>query len=126
MLEPDQALHLALSDRHDGWRIGFAHSVYAATGNPTASGIGRCRPPFSNMDTAERQSLAESFELAAGKLEIGVGQLLVDEFLRTAIASQPTSGQWANEFNKIVQTAPSPDPIVYAKNLRNIANALKQ
>ena len=78
------------------------------------------------MDSAERVSLAESLTLAARKLDSGVDRRLVDDFLRATIASQPTSGQWANEFNTILRIAPSPDPIVYAKNLRNIAQALKQ
>jgi len=78
------------------------------------------------MDTAERQSLAESFGIAAEKLESGADRLLVDEYLRTAIAAQPTSGRWANEINTIIQTAQSPDSMIYAKNLRLIAKGLQR
>jgi len=78
------------------------------------------------MDTAERQALAESFDIAAGKLESGADRLLVEESLRTAIAAQPTSGRWANEIDTIVQTAIASDPVVYAKNMRLIAKELRE
>ena len=81
--------------------------------------MGRCRDPFS-----ERQSLAESLVVAAEKLEGGVDHPQVDEYLRTAIATQPTSGQWGNEFGKIIETATSLDAMIYAKNLRLIAKEL--
>jgi hypothetical protein len=113
-LEWDHALHHSVHPRCDCRRILFA--VIARTAN----GIGRCRNPFS-----ERQALAESFDIAAEQLESGVCRFLVDEYLRTAIASQPTSGRWANDFDKIIQTAYSPDTMMYAKNLRAIANALR-
>ena len=82
--------------------------------------MGRCRDPFS-----ERQSLAESLVVAVKKLEGGVDRPLVHEYLRTAIAAQPTSGQWGNEFGKIIETATSPDTMIYAQNLRLIAKGLK-
>ena len=77
------------------------------------------------MGVAERQSLAESFVVAAGKLDSGVDRRQVDEYLRTAVARQPTSGQWAEEFTKIIETAASPDAVIYANNLRLIAQGLK-
>jgi len=77
--------------------------------------------PFS-----ERQSLAESLDVAAERLERGVDRLLVDDYIRTAIAQQPTSRQWTNTLDKILQTAVSPDAVVYAKNLRQIAKGLKR
>jgi len=90
--------------------------------NPrTESGFGRSRDPFS-----ERQSLAESLDVAAERLERGADRLLVDEYIRTAIAQQPTSGQWANTLDKILQTADSPDTLIYARNLRLIAKGLKR
>ena len=76
------------------------------------------------MDTAERQSLAGSFGIAAERLEHGDCRFLVDEYLRTAIAAQPTSGQWANTLDKILQTAHSADSMIYAKNLRLVAQGL--
>jgi len=78
------------------------------------------------MDAAERQSLAESLELAARELDVGTNRFIVDEFLRTAIASQPASGRWAKEIDQLLQTAHSPSAIVYANNLRKIAKGLKQ
>ena len=57
------------------------------------------------MDTAERQSLAEAFEHAAGQLDGGVDRLLVEESLRKAIAQQPKSGQWAKNLDTILQHA---------------------
>ena len=87
----------------------------------TESGMGRCRDPFS-----ERQSLAESLVIAAEQLESGVDRLLVDEYIRTAIAVQPTGGQWANDFTKIMATAASPDTMIYAANLRLIAKGLQK
>jgi len=91
---------------------------------PQAALGGAAIPPFSRIDTAERQALAESFNIAAEKLERGDERLVVDEYLRTAIASQPGSGQWAEEIDKIVQSARSPDAAVYARNLRAIAKVL--
>jgi hypothetical protein len=67
-----------------------------------------------------RESLADAFGIAAGKLENGVDRLLVDEYLRTAIARQPTSGQWANEFTRIIPPNPTADA------LRKIAKGLRQ
>ena len=96
---------------------GFLTPQQAASGGAVIS-------PFP-LDTAERVALAESFDNAAGQLENGTERLLVDEYIRTAIARQPTSGQWANEIDKIVQTAHSPNPMIYAKNLRLIAKGLR-
>jgi len=76
---------------------------------------------FDWIPLAERQALAESFTIAADRLERGEERLLVDEFLRTSIARQPTSGRWANEMNIVVQAAWSDDAAVYAKKLRGIA-----
>jgi hypothetical protein len=82
----------------------------------TASGSGRSRHPFS-----ERQSLAESFDLAAGNLDSGEhDRPLVYESIRIAIAVQPTSGRWATEFTKIIPPNPT------AEALRQIAKGLKQ
>ena len=55
---------------------------------------------------------------------MGIDRPLVDEYIRTAIATQPTSGQWANGINAIIQTAHSPDPMIYANNLRQFAKGL--
>ena len=77
------------------------------------------------MDAAERQSLAESLELAARGLDAGTDRFIIDEHLRTAIASQPASGRWAKEIDRLLQTAHSPSPIVYANNLRKIAKGLR-
>ena len=78
----------------------------------------------------ERQSLAESLELAADRLVGmaggGTDRLHVDEDIRSAVAQQPTSGRWSIDFNKILQTASSPDPVKYAENLRLIAKGLKR
>ena len=76
---------------------------------------------FDTIPIAERQALAEAFTIAAERLERGEERLLVDEFLRTRIALQPTSGRWANEMNVVVQAAWSDDAAVYAKKLRGIA-----
>jgi len=57
-------------------------------------------------------------------LERGDCRFTVDEFIRGAIAVQPTSGRWANEIDKILQTAISPDVVIYARNLRLIAQGL--
>jgi len=78
------------------------------------------------LDSAERVSLAESFDIAAGRLESGTCRFLVDEYLRTAIAGQPGSGRWAGDIDKILQTAASPDAVIYARNLRAIAGHLKR
>ena len=67
------------------------------------------------MDAAERVALADAFEYAARQLDSGVERLVVEEYIRTAIASQPTSRQWANEFNRIIPPNPS------ANALRKIA-----
>jgi len=75
---------------------------------------------------SERQSLAESLELAAGRLDRGDCRFTVDEYIRTAIAVQPTSGRWANTFNPIIASANSPDAMIYANNLRMIAKGLKR
>ena len=80
---------------------------------------------FDSIPFAERQSLAEAFSVAAERLERGEERLLVDEFLRTSIARQPTSGHWANEMNIVVQAAWSADAAVYARKLREIAKELK-
>ena len=81
---------------------------------------------FDQIPFSERQVLAESFGIAAEKLESGENRFLVDEYIRTAIASQPTSGRWANEIDKIIQTAHSTDQTVFAKNLRLIAKGLQR
>jgi hypothetical protein len=78
------------------------------------------------MGTVERQSLADALDVAAGQIENGVDRLHVDESIRTAIARQPTSGQWAENVNRIIQAAHSPDPVVYANNLRLIAKGLRE
>ena len=87
------------------------------------------------MPFSERQALADALVNAAEKLE-GIGRpegdgrnaanrLHVDEFIRTDIAVQPTSGQWSDGIDKIIQAAHSADPVVYANNLRLIAKGLR-
>jgi hypothetical protein len=122
MLDSVQTVHYSVHSRRDCRRLLVtANSAFTPNVHRKTSGSGRSRNPFS-----ERTSLAESFGIAAGKLESGVDRLLVDEYLRTAIATQPTSGQWENTIDKVLQTAASPDPIVFAKNLRLIAKGLKR
>jgi len=96
------------------------------TSNHQTALEGAVVPFFSKIDTTERQSLAESFDIAAGRLEQGDCRFLVDEYIRTSIAIQPSSGQWANDIDKIVQTAWSADAVIYARNLRAIAKGLKK
>jgi hypothetical protein len=74
----------------------------------------------------ERSALADAFGDAAERLERGDCRFTVDESLRTAIARQPTSGQWASTIDPIIQTAHSTDEVIYAKNLRLIARGLLQ
>ena len=78
------------------------------------------------MDAAERQFLAEAFEHAARQLDGGMERLLVEESLRTALAAQPSSGQWIGSLDTILQKADSPDSVKYANNLRKISKELKQ
>ena len=80
---------------------------------------------FNQIPVAERQSLAEALNIAAERLERGEERLLVDEYIRTSIASQPTSGHWASEINAVVRAAWADDAAVYAKNLRGIVQTMK-
>ena len=77
--------------------------------------------PFS-----ERHSLADALERAAGELDRGTDRFTVEDNIRGVIAQQPTSGQWAEDIGKILQTAASPDAVVYANNLRLVAKGLKE
>jgi len=73
----------------------------------------------------ERTSLAAALERAADDLERGYDRRFVEERIRTAVAVSPTSGQWAEDFGKMVEAAVSADAVVYADNLRQIARGLK-
>jgi len=112
--------HYPLCSRHARRRAVDATNSITYTSR-TSSGSGRCRDPFS-----ERLSLAESFAIAAERLERGDDRFLVDEYIRTSIAVQPTSGQWGHTIDKILQTAASPNTVVYANNLRQIVKGLKR
>ena len=78
------------------------------------------------IPVSERQSLAASFEVAAGELDGGTERLHVNEQIRTAIAQQPTSGEWSGSLDKVLQNAASLDSVVFAENLRQIAKGLKR
>ena len=80
----------------------------------------------ATIPVSERQSLANSFELAADDLIRGTERLHVNEDIRAAIAQQPTSGEWIGSLDKILQNAASPDSVVFAENLRQIAKGLKR
>jgi len=73
----------------------------------------------------ERSTIVDALELAAGELDRGISRFHVDEHIRRVIARQPTSGQWRNTIDKILQTAASPDAVVYANNLRQVAKGLR-
>jgi len=76
------------------------------------------------IPSGERQSLATAFDSAAARLENGDHRLLVDEEIRTAIAIQPTSGQWDEKIDGLIKIADSTDPKKFAENLRLIAEGL--
>ena len=78
------------------------------------------------MGAAERQSLADALDMAAGRLADGVDRRIVDESIRTAIAAQPTSRHWASAFSTIIQNANAPEIATYSTNLRRIANELRR
>ena len=118
------AVHHCVCTRHDAMRCCYGHYVIGYSQEP--DGIGRCRCPFSRIDAAERVSLAESLELAAGKLDEGVDRLIVNEYIGAAIGVQPTSGHWASTINSFLQNAHSEDTIIYAENLRKLAKGLRQ
>jgi len=74
----------------------------------------------------ERQAIAESLGVAAGRLENGIDRYFVDEYIRRTIATLPGNGQWAKEIDKILQTAFAEDAVKYAENLRLVAKGLKR
>ena len=74
----------------------------------------------------ERSALADALERAADDLDRGTDRFTVDERIRTAITASPTSGQWSDDFGKIMEAAISPDTVKYAENLRLIAKGLKR
>jgi hypothetical protein len=79
----------------------------------------------TTIPLAERHALAEACQRAAEQLENGSGVPIVNEYLRTAIARQPTSGQWAEEINTMLQQAADENPKDYARNLKSLAEKLR-
>ena len=124
MVEQVQICHHCACTRHDAGRCCYRHCVIGYFQKP--DGIGRCRCPFSRINVAERVSLAESLDYAAGQLDEGIDRHIVNEYIGAAIGVQPTSGQWASTVNSLLQNAHSADTVIYAENLRKLAKGLRQ